>query len=145
MLSLNKYSLIEPMLFIRLFQIGSVFSGLLFILFYFFLSEEVENASIGHLYLFGVVFFLSLLGLYTVKYWAVHITDDVIEIRYPFKKNKQITFSKIDNVQLGQEEQLKIYMDNKKILTIYALTVNYDLFLSDLKKNHIIINSASKK
>ena len=117
-----------------------VLAGMLLLIFFgssiFF---KQGNVTIGHFCiatLFLVGGFLMLIG---ANRWKIYVTEKEIAIQFILKKRKTLTFNQIEKVEIDAHKNLRLFSNGKKIITIDCYTLNYSLFIKDLKSKGLQI------
>ena len=110
----------------------------LFCVFLFFYLTGNPTATIGHLN-FAIIF--ATIG-FAVAIWAerwmIVVDGKQMEIHRLFHRPKKIMIPEIGKVMIGKKQQLTLYHKNgKKLITVDALSDNYDKLLQTLKSNNV--------
>ena len=137
---LNKQTFtIKPSIFYLIVGIvGFVFLNGMIVLMYTF---QNETSSILIAIVFGL---FSLAGLYLVIFYVTHriifLKDKIIEIKLLMKR--EILLSSISSAKLignpnSMVYELKLYIDNKKVISITSLYIGYNLAVERIKESNI--------
>ena len=110
----------------------------LFCVFLFFYLTGNPTATIGHLN-FAIIF--ATIG-FAVAIWAerwrIVVDGKQMEIHRLFHRPKKIMIPEIGKVMIGKKQQMTLYNKNgKKLITVDALSDNYDKLLQTLKSNNV--------
>lgn len=116
--------------YITMFALGII----LFFVFFFFKIAWNSNISAGN-FQFALIF--AGIGLFVVIWassWKVEVEKTELRIHKLFHRTKSVSVLDIKNVEIGKKQEVTLYdMDGKKLLTIDALSDNYDRFLKTLE------------
>lgn len=104
--------------------------------FTFFISKLRGNptATDGHIRLSLVISSIGLLVMIWAAKWKIIANEDQLEIHRLFHKDEILLYSEIERVETGSKEQIILYKNNKKIVTVDALSDNYDCFRKTLQQ-----------
>ncbi len=110
-------------------------------MFFFFLCFYLKGnptVTIGHLN-FSIIF--ASIGLAVVAWaerWRIVVDNSRIEVHRLFSQAQKLDISEIGKVVIGKKRQLTLYGTNgKKLITVDALSDNYDKLLKTLEADLI--------
>lgn len=117
-----------------------VFGIFLFFVFLFFKLKGGSSLTDGHLW-FALVFAgIGLFVMVIATKWHVSVNGDRMSIYRLFHRTLEVSFSDIEKVEIGKKEELVLYQDGRKVVTIDGLSDNYDRFRNTLKQYGKISN-----
>lgn len=102
----------------------------IFIIMYLFKFGGVTK---GNFYVCIVIECIFLMVLLQFKTWKLSVRDDEIYVNGFYRKKERFKFNEIDEVVLGNKNELKIYAHNRKVTTIDVSCTYYDEFYELLK------------
>lgn len=99
------------------------------------LSNEDDYWSIV---VFGLIIMLIgfLIVLWATK-WRIYITKETITTKYIVKKSRTFALADIDRAVIGLQNELKIFSNGRKIMTIDRLVINHHKFMATLEARGI--------
>ena len=72
--------------------------------------------------------------------WKLEVNKTELKIHKLFHRTQSVSVFDIKNVRIGEKQEVTLYdMDDKKVLTVDALSDNYDYLLDLLKVQNIKI------
>ena len=114
----------------------------LFCVFLFFYRTGNPTVAIGHLN-FSIIF--ATIGMAIAIWaerWRIVVDGKQMEIHRLFHRPTKIMIPEIGKVMIGKKQQLTLYHKNgKKLITVDALSDNYDKLLQTLKSNNVQIKN----
>lgn len=130
----NYYVVKIPAVLKYVYFIAFVFGIFLFFFFLYFYLKGNPTVTIGHLN-FSIIF--ASIGLAVAMWaerWRIIVKGNQLEIHRLFHWPKKIIISEIVKAVIGKKQQLTLYGENgKKLITVDALSDNYDKLLKTLK------------
>lgn len=79
----------------------------------------------------------SYVGLFVVIWtssWKLEVNKTELKIHKLFHRTQSVSVFDIKNVRIGEKQDVTLYdMDDKKVLTVDALSDNYNRFLKTLE------------
>lgn len=115
----------------------------LFLFCVFFVFKILENPTVtnGHLWMCLGIMAIGLLGVFWASKWKIAVNGNRMEIQRLFRKNVILQISEIERVEIGKKNQMLLYSNGKKLITIDCLTDNYErlekTLLTESSKKHI--------
>lgn len=118
------------------------FGLFMFLFFLYFYLKGNPTVTIGHLN-FSIIF--ASIGLAVAVWaerWRIIVKDNHLEIHRLFHYPQKIIISEIGKTVIEKKQQLTLYDANgKKLLTVDALSDNYERLLKTLKDYNVQIKS----
>lgn len=106
----------------------------MFIMFFFFKMKGNPTVTAGHIRLSLIVAAIGLFVMILANRWQVTINGDQMEIRRLFGRDERLPISGIEKAEIGEKEQIILYQNGKKVVTVDGLSDNYDRFRKTLKQ-----------
>ena len=117
--------------YVSLFIVGII----MFLIFFIFKLKGNSTVTAGHIYFALIISAIGLAVMIFTSRWRVIVSGNQIEIHNLFGKSECVQISEIEKAEIGNKEQIILYRDGKKLITIDGLSDNYDRFEKTLKKN----------
>ncbi len=96
--------------------------------------KGVPSATVG-LIRFSLIFAgIGLLVMIWASRWRICVDGERMEIHKLFHKRQVLLFSEIEKVEVTQKDQLILYKNGKRIVTVDLLSDNYNRLKKDLKE-----------
>lgn len=116
--------------YLAMFLLGII----LFLIFLFFKIKWNANISIGN-FRFAVIFAaIGLLIMLWTLSWKINVNGTELKVYKLFHLSKIVLISDIKRVEIGKKQEFILYdKDDQKLITIDALSENYDKFQKTLK------------
>lgn len=133
---MDNYELKMPEMLKKVFKVLMLVGIVLALLFTIVsLSNEDDYWSIV---VFGLIIMLIgfLIVLWATK-WRIYITKDTITTKYIVKKSRTFALADIDRAVIGLQNELKIFSNGRKIMTIDRLVINHHKFMATLEARGI--------
>ena len=109
----------------------------LFVVFLFFFLQGNPTVTVGHLN-FAVIF--ASIGFVVTLWserWRLVVNNEQLEIHRLFRRPRKFPLSDITKIEVGKKHQIILYgKSGKKLLTVDALSDNYDRLIKTLKINY---------
>lgn len=115
---------------------GFVFGFGMFLFFVFLGFKVTIGASVTNAHLiFALVFAgIGLLVVAIASNWHICVHGEHVTVYRLFHKTQRFLFSDIEKVAVGKKDQLSLYKDGKKVVTVDGLSENYDRFADTLHR-----------
>lgn len=107
----------------------------MFCIFTFQKIKKNPTVTDGHLWMSLGVMAIGLLVVVWASKWKVAVNGDQMEIQRLFRKDVILQVEEIERVEIGKKNQMILYKDGKKLITIDHLTDNYEYLEKTLKRN----------
>lgn len=133
---MDNYELKMPEMLKKVFKVLMLVGIVLALLFTIVsLSNEDDYWSIV---VFGLIIMLIgfLIVLWATK-WRIYITKETITTKYIVKKSRTFALADIDRAVIGLQNELKIFSNGRKIMTIDRLVINHHKFMATLEARGI--------
>ena len=102
-------------------------------IYFIFFPDDTAELWIYLGFLSFVVFTLVLL-IYCIR-WEIKIIDNQIIIRPFIGKNKIYTFGQITKIQIKEGYYINVFIEKKKIFSIFPACIGYYIFYFRIKNN----------
>ena len=115
---------------------GFVFGFGMFLFFVFFAFKVTVGASVtnAHLIFALIIAGIGLLVVAVSSKWHICVNGDEATIYRLFHKTQTVLFREIGKVEVGGKYQISIYRNGKKLVTIDALSDNYERIMDSLNR-----------
>lgn len=133
---MDNYELKMPKMLKKVFNVLMIVGIVLALLFTIVsLSNEDDYWSIV---VFGlIIMFVGFLIVLWATKWRIYITKDTITTKYIVKKSRTFALVDIDRAVIGLQNELKIFSNGRKIMTIDRLVINHHKFMATLEARGI--------
>lgn len=134
---MKTYIVSVPDEFRRAFKAISIF-GLIFAIIFIGLTYlQVKGASFGYILLGLSIFLVGLVGSLYYRRWSIEVVGDQLRINYLLRKAKDIGIKDLDRVVISRKSQISLIIDEKKIVNVDRVLVNYNKLLRQLEEENI--------
>lgn len=107
---------------------------IMFFTFFIFKLKGNPTVTTGH---FRVALIFAGIGLGVMIWstkWRLVVNGDELEIHRFLHKSEIFSISEIEKAEIGTKDQVILYKNGKKIVTVDGLSDNYDRFKETLQK-----------
>lgn len=113
----------------------------LFLFCLFFIFKILENPTVtnGHLWMCLGIMAIGLLVVFWASKWKIAVNGNQIEIQRLLRKNIIMQIDEIEHVKIEKKNQITLYRNGKKLITIDCLADNSELFIKSLKVHGKIV------
>lgn len=109
-----------------------VMGMILFAIFLFFKLKGNPSITAGNFRLALIVSGVGLVVMFFSTKWRIVVNEDQMKVHPLFGMSRTVQISDIERAEIGEKEQIEIYVDGKKLTTVDCLTDNFDRFRETL-------------
>lgn len=124
----TQYVVKLPGMLKNVYFIMFAFGLLLFAIFFFFRMKGNPTVTNAHLWFALAVAGIGLIVMIYASSWRVVVNGDEITVHRLLRKSETMAVTDIEKAEVGKKEQLILYKDGEKWLTIDYMADNYEIF-----------------
>ncbi len=130
----TEYIVKLPSLLRNVYLTMFLFGMFLFVFFLLLKAKGNPTVTDGHLWFsLGFATIGVLVMVYAVR-WRIDVSGNVLSIHRLMRKTVTASFAELGEVRVGKQEDLTLYQNGKKLVTVNRLSDNYELFRRALGK-----------